>query len=53
MASLVSHGETCCIAVNLDPAAITEPDRFARCLQEGLTEVLALHPGASPVVLKT
>lgn len=52
MASLVSHGDTCCIAVNLDPAAITEPDRFARCLQEGLTEVLALYPGAGPVVLK-
>ena len=38
----VSHGETCCIAVNLDPAAVTEPERFARCLTEGFAEVIAL-----------
>jgi diacylglycerol O-acyltransferase len=42
MVTLVSHGETCCIAVNLDPAAVTEPERFARCLTEGFAEVLAL-----------
>jgi hypothetical protein len=38
---LVSHGETCCVAVNLDPAAVTEPERFARCLTEGYAEVRA------------
>jgi diacylglycerol O-acyltransferase len=42
MVTLVTHGETCCIAVNLDPAAMTEPERFARCLTEGFAEVLAL-----------
>jgi WS/DGAT/MGAT family acyltransferase len=42
MVTLVSHGETCCIAVNFDPAAVTEPERFARCLLEGFAEVLAL-----------
>ncbi|MDT5065885.1 MAG: diacylglycerol O-acyltransferase / wax synthase, partial [Mycobacterium sp.] len=42
MVTLVSHGETCCIAVNLDAAAVTEPDRFGRCLTEGFAEVLAL-----------
>jgi diacylglycerol O-acyltransferase len=42
MVTLVSHCETCCIAVNFDPAAVTEPERFARCLNEGFAEVLAL-----------
>jgi WS/DGAT/MGAT family acyltransferase len=45
MVTLVSHGDTCCIAVNLDPAAVTEPERFARCLAEGFAEVLALAGG--------
>jgi WS/DGAT/MGAT family acyltransferase len=42
MITLVSHGDTCCIAANVDPAAITEPECFARCLQDGFAEVLAL-----------
>jgi WS/DGAT/MGAT family acyltransferase len=42
MVTLVSHGEICCIAVNLDPFAVTEPERFARCLTEGFAEVLDL-----------
>lgn len=46
MITLVTHGHTCCIAVNLDPAAITEPERFGRCLEEGFAEVLALAPTA-------
>jgi hypothetical protein len=50
MISLVSHGNVCCIGVNLDPAAVTERDRFGRCLAEGLAEVLAVHPGAGAVV---
>jgi hypothetical protein len=32
---------------------VTEPDRFARCLAEGLDEVLALHPGAGAAVQRT
>ena len=52
MITLVTHGETCCIAANVDPAAITEPQRFARCLEEGFAEVLALHPGAARPLLR-
>jgi WS/DGAT/MGAT family acyltransferase len=50
MITLVTHGDTCCIAANIDPAAITEPDRFGRCLEQGFAEVLALHPGAAAPV---
>ncbi|WP_137725564.1 wax ester/triacylglycerol synthase domain-containing protein [Prescottella subtropica] len=42
MATMVSHVGTCCIGVNLDTAAVTEPALFMRCLQAGLDEVLAL-----------
>jgi hypothetical protein len=28
----VSRSEMCCIAVNLDPSAVTEPERFVRDL---------------------
>jgi hypothetical protein len=50
MVTLVTHGSTCCVGVNVDPAAVTEPDRFARCLAEGFAEVLALHPDSAPPV---
>jgi WS/DGAT/MGAT family acyltransferase len=52
MITLVTHGDTCCVAANIDPAAITEPQHFARCLVEGFAEVLALHPGAAPPQLR-
>ncbi len=42
MATMVSHVGVCCIGVNLDTAAVTEPALFMRCLQEGLDEVVAL-----------
>ncbi|RVW02681.1 wax ester/triacylglycerol synthase domain-containing protein [Rhodococcus xishaensis] len=42
MATMVSHVGICCIGVNLDTAAVTEPALFMRCLQEGLDEVVAL-----------
>ena len=44
MITLVSHGDTCCIAANVDPAAVTEIELFAECLAGGFSEVLALHP---------
>jgi len=47
MITLVTHGGTCCIAVNVDPAAVTDSERFGRCLEAGFAEVLALHPGAA------
>ena len=42
MATMVSHVGICCIGVNLDTAAVTDPALFMRCLQEGLDEVVAL-----------
>ncbi|WP_354699384.1 Putative diacylglycerol O-acyltransferase [Paraconexibacter sp. AEG42_29] len=42
MITLVSHGDLCCIGINVDPAAITDLERFERCLREGFDEVLAL-----------
>ena len=50
MITLITHGDTCCVAANIDPAAITEFELFGRCLEEGFSEVLALHPGAEPPV---
>lgn len=44
MITLVSHGDLCCIGVNVDPAAVTDGPRFERCLHEGFDEILALAP---------
>ena len=41
MVGLVSHGETCCIGVNIDSGAIDRA-AFADCLAAGFDEVLAL-----------
>ena len=48
MITLVTHGDVCCIAANVDRAAITDPDLFGRCLEDGFAEVLALLEGAAP-----
>ena len=48
MNTLVIHGDICCISVNLDRAAITEPELFGQCLEDGFAEVLALHEGFEP-----
>ncbi|WP_433284908.1 HAD-IB family hydrolase [Pseudonocardia sp. CA-142604] len=40
--TLLSHDGTCCIGVNLDPAAITEPAVLMAGLRAGLDEVVAL-----------
>jgi diacylglycerol O-acyltransferase len=40
---MVSHDGTCCIGVNMDPAAITDQALLRTCLQEGIDEVLALR----------
>ena len=44
MITVHSYVRTCYVGINLDPAAITEPDRFLRGLHEGVDEVLALRP---------
>ncbi|GAA1322399.1 HAD-IB family hydrolase [Pseudonocardia xinjiangensis] len=40
--TLLSHDGTCCIGLNLDPAAITEPSVLVAGLRAGLDEVVAL-----------
>ncbi|MER5671230.1 wax ester/triacylglycerol synthase domain-containing protein [Pseudonocardia alni] len=53
MISVVTHGDHCCVGANIDAAAITDRDLFARCLAEGFAEVLALHPGAAaPMIVE-
>jgi diacylglycerol O-acyltransferase / wax synthase len=50
MITLNTHRDTCCIGANIDPAAVTEPELFAQCLERGFAEVLAVHPGWAPPV---
>ena len=50
MITLASHGSMCCIGANVDPAAVTEPDRFNRNLREGFDEVLALAGDFQPTI---
>lgn len=42
MVVLMSHGDTCCVSVNHDAAAISDPALLGRSLVEGFDEVLAL-----------
>jgi WS/DGAT/MGAT family acyltransferase len=42
MITLVTHGATCCIGMNLDSGAITEPERFVRCMRESFEEIISL-----------
>ncbi len=44
MITLISHDGTCCIGINTDAAAITDPALFLTCLREGIEEILALRP---------
>ena len=50
MITMLSHGDVCCIGANIDPAAITDVERFDRCIAAGFEEVLSLKSGAGPVV---
>jgi diacylglycerol O-acyltransferase len=52
MVTLVTHGSTCCVGVNLDPAAVTDIERFADCLRAGFDEVLAVGGGSRGVELR-
>lgn len=42
MATLLSYAGICCIGLNSDAAAVTDPDLFIDCVQRGRDEVLAL-----------
>ena len=50
MITLNTHRDTCCIGANVDPAAVTDTELFAQCLERGFAEVLALHPASAPPV---
>jgi len=42
MITMLSHNGRCCIGINSDAAAVTEPELLVECLRAGLDEVLAL-----------
>jgi hypothetical protein len=42
MITLITHDGTCCIGVNVDAGAVTEPAVLLAGLQAGLDEVVAL-----------
>jgi hypothetical protein len=42
MITLLSHEEQCCIGINMDAAAVTDPAGLVADLQAGLDEVVAL-----------
>jgi WS/DGAT/MGAT family acyltransferase len=53
MITLLSHGQSACVAVNFDTASITRPRLFLDSLVDGFAEVLALQPdtpGQDPVL---
>ena len=42
MVTLMSYHGTCCIAVNVNSAAVPDHELFVRCMDEGLAEITAL-----------
>jgi hypothetical protein len=42
MVTLMSYDGTCCVAVNVNAAAIPDHELFVQCAQAGLEEVIAL-----------
>jgi diacylglycerol O-acyltransferase / wax synthase len=52
MIAMVSHNGRCCIGINSDRAAVTEPELLTNCLREGIEEVLALRSLAKPAVAR-
>ncbi len=42
MITMISHNGTCCIGINSDRGAGTEPELLTDCLREGLEEIIAL-----------
>jgi hypothetical protein len=43
MITLISHDGECCIGINTDTSAVTDPGRLADDLRAGLDEVVALR----------
>lgn len=48
MIAMITHGDTCCVAANLDAAAIVDVEGFVDCLVDGFAEVLALVDAPPP-----
>ena len=46
MIVMMSHNGRCCIGINSDRAAVTEPELLVECLRAGLDEVVALGAAA-------
>lgn len=46
MIVMMSHNGRCCIGINSDQAAVTEPELLVECLRAGFDEVLALGVAA-------
>lgn len=44
MIAMITHDGRCCLGVNSDRAAVTEPELMMQCIQEGIDEVLDLVP---------
>jgi diacylglycerol O-acyltransferase len=42
--ALMSHRDTCCIGINVDTAAVTDPARLTGCVRDAFDEILALAP---------
>jgi WS/DGAT/MGAT family acyltransferase len=42
MATLMSYHGTCCIAINVNAAAVPDHELFVRCMEQGLAEITAL-----------
>jgi WS/DGAT/MGAT family acyltransferase len=42
MATLMSYHGTCCIAINVNAAAVPDHELFVRCMDQGLAEITAL-----------
>ena len=51
MVVLLSHDGTCCIGVNLDPAAIDDLPLFMSCLCEGFDEILGDRGSVVPAAV--
>jgi WS/DGAT/MGAT family acyltransferase len=48
MIVMMSHNGRCCIGINSDRAAVTEPELLIECLRAGLDEILALGNTTNP-----
>jgi hypothetical protein len=44
--TLVSHGQSACVAIAADLAAVGDPELLARCVEQAFDEVIGLaHEG--------